>query len=90
MTPPRTLKDITTARHIPQSRYLKSLNRLQSKHTSVSLKKAPYSTREAQRAPVKSEDNLTATSYRHVFKMKVVPPSVRLQIGQIKRLGLLK
>ncbi|AFZ42716.1 hypothetical protein PCC7418_0487 [Halothece sp. PCC 7418] len=90
MTPPRTLKDIQTASNIPQNRYLKSLNRLQSKRTPVSLKKVPYSTREPQRAPVKCEDNLTATSYRHVFKMKVVPPSVRLQIAQIKRLGLLK
>lgn len=88
MTPPRTYRDILTARNIPQSRYLKSLNRLRSKRTPVSFQKAPYSTREPQRTSAKCEDNLTATSYRHLFKMKVVPQAVRLQIAQIKRLGL--
>ena len=40
MTPPRTVRDIITPRAIPQSRYLKSLNRLGN--AKVSLQKAPY------------------------------------------------
>lgn len=88
MTPPRTRQHITTQRNIPQSRYLKSLNRLHRTRTAVSLKKAPYSTREAQRVPVNCEANLIAASYRHLFKMKRVPPAVQLQVAQIKRLGI--
>lgn len=90
MTPPRTFREITTPRNIPQSRYLKSLNQLHSQRTTASLKKAPYSTREPQRVTVKCEDNLKATSYRHLFTMKVVPEAVRLQVAQIKRLGLMR
>lgn len=88
MIPPRTVKHITTSREIPQSRYLKSLNRLRHSRSPVSLKKAPYSSREPQRTPINSQHNLTAPSYRHLFKMKVVPKAVRLQVAQIKQIGL--
>ncbi len=90
MTPPRTFRQITTPKNIPQTRYLKSLNQLHSRRTSVSLKQAPYSTREPQRVVVKCKDNLKATTYRHLYKMKVVPPAIRLQVTQIKRLGLIR
>jgi len=90
MTPPRTFRQITTPRNLPQSRYLKSLNQLRSQRKRVSLKKAPDSTREPQRVGVKCEDNLKATTYRHLYKMKVVPPAIRLQVTQIKRLGLIR
>jgi len=86
MTPPHTVRDIITPRAIPQSRYLKSLNRLGN--AKISLQKAPYSTREIQRTSITCQHNLTAPSYRHVFKLKVVPKSVRLQVAQIKKLGM--
>ena len=88
MTPPRTVKDIITPRAIPQSRYLKSLNRLGN--SKVSLKKAPYSTREIQRTGISCHHDLTTPSYRHVFKLKVVPKSVRLQVAQIKQISILE
>ena len=88
MTPPRTVRDIITPRAIPQSRYLKSLNRLGN--AKVSLQKAPYSTREIQRTSINCHNNLIAPSYRHVFKLKVVPKSVRLQVAQIRKLGILE
>lgn len=90
MTPPRTFRNITTVREIPQSRYLKSLNGLRSRQGGASLKQAPYTTREPQRTPVTEKDNLNATTYRHVFKMKVVPKRVRLQIAQIKQTSSLE
>jgi len=87
MTPPRTVKDILTTRNIPQSRYLSSWNRLRNRQ-QVSL--APDSSRETQRSPIASKDNLTAPTYRHFFKIKVVPKAVRLQVIQLKRIGILK
>lgn len=88
MIPPRTTKKITTSRSIPQSRYLKSLNRLRNSPRWASLNQAPYSTREPQRTPINSQHNLTAPSYRHFFKMKRVPPGIRLQVSQIKQIGI--
>ena len=90
MTPPRTFRQITTPREIPQSRYLKSLNGLRYWKQGTSLKKAPYTTREPKRTPITEKDNLTATTYRHVFKMKRVPKRIRLQIAQIKQTKILE
>lgn len=90
MTPPRTFRQITTAREIPQSRYLKSFNGLRYRKQGASLKQAPSTTREPQRSGVSEKDNLTATTYRHVFKMKRVPKRIRLQIAQIKHTGILE
>ncbi len=87
MTPPRTVKDIPTSRNIPQSGYLCSLNRLGNRQ-QVSLSKAPNSSRETQRSPLTVHDNLTAPTYRHFFKLKIVPKAVRLQVTQLKRIGI--
>lgn len=87
MTPPRTFKDITTPREMPQNRYIRSLRHLR---TASSLKSAPYSTREPKRAPVRCQQNVTASSYRHIFKMKVVPKRVRQHIAQIKKTGIVE
>lgn len=88
MTPPRTVRDITTVREIPQHRYLKSWHRLRNQSKSVSLNKAPYSTREARRSPINCQHNLMGQSYRHFLKMKVVPKTVRQQVSQIKKIGI--
>ncbi|MFP4254581.1 MAG: hypothetical protein ACLFRN_08945 [Halothece sp.] len=90
MTPPRTFREITTPREIPQNRYLKSRNGLHDRKQGTALKQAPYTTREPQRTPITEKDNLTATTDRHVFKMKRVPKRIRLQIAQIKQTGILE
>jgi len=83
--PPRTFKDITTAREIPQIRYIKTL-----RHHKLRSNCPSYSTREPQRAPARCQHPLTAFSYRPLFKMKKVPKSIRQQIAQIKRTGIVE
>lgn len=90
MTPPRTFRQITTSREMPQNRYLKSINRLRSSKSEVSLRKAPYTTREPQRQRISPQHDLTASTHRHLFKMKAVPKYLKLQVTQIKKIGILQ
>lgn len=83
--PPRTFKDITTPREIPQIRYIKTL-----RHHKPRSNFPSHSTREPQRAPGCCQHPLTASSYRPLFQIKKIPKSIRKQIAQIKQTGIVE
>jgi len=85
--PVRTFRDISTMRQSPTPRALHTHGRLRQR-IARSLARAPYSTREPRRARGSASAGLGRESFRHVVRARGVPASLRLQVAQLRRLGL--